>query len=79
MVIQEPYINFLRNTSANHTWHVIYPTNHYSHPQQRTRAITLVNASLDSNAWKQISYPSSDVVIIQLSGQYGQCTIFNIY
>ncbi|KIK34351.1 hypothetical protein CY34DRAFT_98177, partial [Suillus luteus UH-Slu-Lm8-n1] len=25
MVIQEPYINSLRNTNANHTWHVLYP------------------------------------------------------
>ncbi|KAJ8593676.1 hypothetical protein M405DRAFT_731037, partial [Rhizopogon salebrosus TDB-379] len=25
IVIQEPHINFLRNTSANHHWHVLYP------------------------------------------------------
>ncbi|KIK47992.1 hypothetical protein CY34DRAFT_36412, partial [Suillus luteus UH-Slu-Lm8-n1] len=25
IVIQEPYINFLRNTRANHRWHVLYP------------------------------------------------------
>ncbi|KIK40534.1 hypothetical protein CY34DRAFT_87167 [Suillus luteus UH-Slu-Lm8-n1] len=36
IIIQEPHINFLHNTSANHQWHVLYPMQHYSHPQQRT-------------------------------------------
>ncbi|KIK38872.1 hypothetical protein CY34DRAFT_44461, partial [Suillus luteus UH-Slu-Lm8-n1] len=25
LIIQEPYINFLRNTHASHCWHVLYP------------------------------------------------------
>ncbi|KIK34517.1 hypothetical protein CY34DRAFT_33211, partial [Suillus luteus UH-Slu-Lm8-n1] len=79
IAIQEPHINFLRNTSANHHWHVLYPSLHYTQPQHKTRAVTLISASLDTNSWKQISFPSSDVVIIQLSGPYGNCTIFNIY
>ncbi|KAG2036495.1 hypothetical protein BDR03DRAFT_866047, partial [Suillus americanus] len=79
MVIQEPYINFLCNTCTNHKWHVLYSSNHYTHPQQCTRMITLVNTSLDSNSWKQVSFPSSDIVITQFSGPYGHCTIFNIY
>lgn len=79
MVIQEPYLNFLRNTCANHRWHVIYPSQHYTHPQRRSRAVTLINTSINTNSWKQIFFPSSDVVIIQLSGTYGHCTIFNIY
>ncbi|KAG2150794.1 hypothetical protein DEU56DRAFT_908432 [Suillus clintonianus] len=36
ITIQEPHINFLHNTSANHHWHVLYPTQHYTHPQQCT-------------------------------------------
>ncbi|KAG2076437.1 hypothetical protein BDR04DRAFT_1148881 [Suillus decipiens] len=34
LVIQESHINFLHNTSANHHWHVIYPSQHLMHPQQ---------------------------------------------
>ncbi|KAJ8582675.1 hypothetical protein M405DRAFT_699450, partial [Rhizopogon salebrosus TDB-379] len=79
LAIQEPHINFLRNTRANHHWHVLYPTHHLTHPQQRSRAVTLVRSQLDTNTWKQIPFPSSDVVIIQLTGTYGNCTIFNIY
>ncbi|KAG1785258.1 uncharacterized protein HD556DRAFT_1250143, partial [Suillus plorans] len=79
MVIQEPYINFLRNTCANHCWHVIYPSQHYTHPQRHSRAITLINTSINTNSWKQIFFLSSNIVIIQLSGTYGCCSIFNIY
>ncbi|KIK35158.1 hypothetical protein CY34DRAFT_53250, partial [Suillus luteus UH-Slu-Lm8-n1] len=25
LIIQEPYINYLRNTRASHRWHVLYP------------------------------------------------------
>jgi endonuclease/exonuclease/phosphatase family metal-dependent hydrolase len=34
---------------------------------------------MDTNSWKQIPLPSSDVITIQLSGPYKRCTIFNIY
>lgn len=79
LAIQEPHVNFLRNTCASHNWHVIYPTYHYLHPQKRSRAITFVNTSLDTNTWKQVPFPSSDVVIIQICGDFGICTIINIY
>ncbi|KAG2335758.1 hypothetical protein BDR05DRAFT_897825 [Suillus weaverae] len=36
IAIQEPHISFLCNTSANHHWHVLYPTLHYTQPQSKT-------------------------------------------
>ncbi|KAH7918956.1 hypothetical protein BV22DRAFT_1134211 [Leucogyrophana mollusca] len=39
----------------------------------------LVSASLDTNHWTQIPFPSSDVIIIQFSSPYGKFTLFNIY
>jgi hypothetical protein len=71
LVIQEPHINFLRNTSANHHWHVLYPSQHLTHPQQRTRTVILISTKLDTNRWTQLTLPSSDVVAIQLSGAFG--------
>ncbi|KAG0708314.1 hypothetical protein DFH29DRAFT_994162 [Suillus ampliporus] len=62
--IQEPYINFLRNTRANHKWHILYPMHHYTHPQKRSRVVTLINAKIDTNSWTQIDFPSSDVIIL---------------
>ncbi|KAG2074137.1 hypothetical protein BDR04DRAFT_938799, partial [Suillus decipiens] len=79
LVIKEPHINFLCNMSANYHWHIIYPSQHLTHSQQKTRAITLISIKLDMNSWKQITFPSSDMVVIQLSDLYGHCTLFNIY
>jgi len=79
IVIQEPYINFLRNTSASQRWHMLYPTHHYTHPLQCTHVVTLINSTIDTNAWKQIPYPSSDVILLQIASPASKCTIFNIY
>ncbi|OJA13176.1 hypothetical protein AZE42_14083, partial [Rhizopogon vesiculosus] len=78
ITIQEPYLNSYRNTTANHHWSVYYPTQHLSHNHQRSRAVTLVKTSLNTNNCRQLPFPSSDVVVVQLSGPYGRCTIFNI-
>ncbi|KIK38849.1 hypothetical protein CY34DRAFT_90284, partial [Suillus luteus UH-Slu-Lm8-n1] len=45
----------------------------------RPHTITLINAHLDTNAWMQISFPSSDVVILQTAGKTSNITILNIY
>ncbi|KAH7918794.1 hypothetical protein BV22DRAFT_1024009, partial [Leucogyrophana mollusca] len=79
VALQEPYMNHLHNTRSSRAWRAVYPTNHFTHPENRTRAVTLISAKLDTNHWTQIPFPSSDVVVIQLTGQYGKCTIFNIY
>ncbi|KAG1773718.1 hypothetical protein EV702DRAFT_925459, partial [Suillus placidus] len=79
LILQEPHINFLCNTRANHWWHVLYPTNHFTNPQQRTQAVTLIRTPLDTNTWRQLPFPSSDIVLLQISGNHSKCTIFNIY
>ncbi|OJA18188.1 hypothetical protein AZE42_13781 [Rhizopogon vesiculosus] len=65
LVLQEPHINQYRNTRANPKWKVVYPTQHYTHIPQRSRAVILVKESLDSSSWQQLPFPSSDMVIIQ--------------
>ena len=79
LAIQEPHINFLSNTISNHHYHVLYPSTHPIQPTVKTQAITLVSTKLDSNAWKQLPFPSPDVIVLQLNGNFGTCTIFNIY
>ena len=39
----------------------------------------LINSSLNTNTWKQISFPSPDATIIQIRGDHGLFTLFNIY
>ena len=78
VAIQEPVIDNLGNTKATPDWNVIYPSARYTH-QDRSRAVTLVNKRLNTNNWRQIPFPSADVVIVQFTGPFGLVTLFNIY
>ncbi|KAF9234670.1 hypothetical protein BU15DRAFT_52348, partial [Melanogaster broomeanus] len=76
---QEPHINFLRNMYSPSCYHVVYPSTHLTQPELASRAVTLISKSLNTNHWQQIPFPSPDVVVIQLLGPFGRCTLFNIY
>ena len=45
----------------------------------RPQVVTLINSKLSTNYWKQIPFPSRDVVITQFTGTQGTCTLINIY
>ncbi|KAL4061775.1 hypothetical protein J3A83DRAFT_4043039, partial [Scleroderma citrinum] len=45
---QEPHINFLNLTRANHQWTIISPTCHHTNPKS-TRSITLVSMKISKN------------------------------
>jgi hypothetical protein len=57
---------------------LIYPTLHWK-PNTSTRVVMLVRVSLNPDTWKQIDFPSSDIVVIQIHGEWGKLTLFNIY
>ena len=78
LALQEPAINKLGNTRANPHWRVVYPTLKYS-DGRKSRAVTLINTRISTNTWKQLDFPSADVVIIQLVTSQGLCTIINTY
>jgi hypothetical protein len=75
---QEPYIDFLGNSRANHTWVAIYPTTHRKNPKD-TRTYTLVHTSINQDQWAQIPVPSPDVTAIRLSDEHGDLYTFNVY
>ena len=78
VALQEPAINPFNCTIASKEWTPVYPTTHRDAPD-KTRAVTLVRAHLSTDAWNQIDFPSGDVTVIQVSGDWGKLTIFNIY
>src|SRR5882762_5031767 len=77
ITLQEPYLDSYGNTRASRHWRVVYPTTHPSTPPNPpTHSVLLVNSSLDTNSWKQISFPSPDVMIIQIKGNHGLLSLF---
>jgi len=59
-------------------WRVAYPTHKYTH-SDKPRAVTLVNSKISTNMWRQIDFPSADVVIIQINTSSGLCMVINVY
>jgi hypothetical protein len=79
MLLQEPYVDALGNTRANHHWHVLYPTSHLTNESTK-RSVILVNTMLDTNTWAQLPLTgSNDITAIQVRHQQGKTTVFNIY
>jgi len=78
IALQEPTIDANRYTLASKDWILIYPTLHRK-TDQSTRSVTLIRSSIKSDAWKQLDFPSNNVTVIQLRGEWGKLTIFNIY
>src|ERR1700677_4382633 len=78
IALQEPAINFLGKAIATKDWIAIYPTTHNANPV-KSRSIILLKASLCTDNWTQIDFPSGDVTAVQLTGAWGKLTIFNIY
>ena len=78
VALQEPVINPFNNSIASKDWISVYPSLHCTHPI-KTRALTLIRSTFSTDTWEQIDFPSGDVVIICLKGEWGKLIIFNIY
>ena len=78
IAIQEPSVNFLGRTVASRDWIPIYPSTHEKE-QGKTRAITLMSSRIPTGNWEQIEFQSGDVVVIKITGNWGQLILFNIY
>ena len=78
LALQEPSIDKDGYTLASRDWVTVYPTPHRK-PNKATRAVTLIQASFNPDNWKQLDFPSGDVVVIQTQGDWGKLTLINIY
>ena len=78
IALQEPAIDANGYTLALKDWTTIYPTLHQK-TDKSTRAVTLIRASIKSDSWRQMDFPSNDVMVIQINGEWGKLTIVNVY
>jgi ribonuclease HI len=78
VALQEPALNHFDKTIATKDWTPIYPSTHNEQPKL-TRSILLVRSALTTDSWKQLDFPSGDVTVVQLKGNWGKMTIFNVY
>jgi endonuclease/exonuclease/phosphatase family metal-dependent hydrolase len=79
--IQEPYLNPVKLANASNLrqyWDVIYPTDHHTSPE-RSQVIMLVNKKLSKNDWHTVTIKSSNIMAIELTGNFGKVRMYNIY
>ncbi|KAK0432820.1 uncharacterized protein EV420DRAFT_1695240, partial [Desarmillaria tabescens] len=77
-MIQEPYISKQGKSRATQGWVTVYPPNHEGDPSH-TRALTLINRSISTNAWSSIPLATQDAVAIVLRTPTESLIIVNIY
>ena len=78
IALQEPAFNAFNNSIASKDWITIYPTDHCRQPV-KSRSLTLIRTSIGTDTWEQIDFPSSDVTVISIRGNWGKLILFNIY
>ncbi|EPS96572.1 hypothetical protein FOMPIDRAFT_1130224, partial [Fomitopsis schrenkii] len=76
--LQEPHIDFLKNTRASQQWRVIYPPKHKDSPT-RTRSITLIHTRIATSGWAAIPVNNPDITVVSLTYNTGTIHIFNVY
>lgn len=77
VALQEPSINFLGKTITTRDWIPIYPSTH-AKEQKKTRVITLMNSICPTENWEQLKFQSGDIVVVKITGSWGQLIVFNI-
>ena len=78
VALQEPAINNFGVTIATREWTPVYPSTHSANPS-KTRSLLLIRSNLLTDQWKQIDFPSGDVTIVNVRGDWGEMDIYNIY
>ena len=71
IALQELSIDNNGFTLVSRDWMPVYPTLHCK-PDTNTRAVMLVRVSLNPDSWEQINFPSGNVVVIQICGEWGK-------
>ena len=79
ILIQEPWFDHLGKTWGTHNWWIVYPPSIYHDNHNPIRLIILVNTNLSMNMYTTLDIPCSDISAICLKGDFGHCSIFNIY
>ncbi|KAG1820625.1 hypothetical protein EV424DRAFT_1322928, partial [Suillus variegatus] len=78
-IIQEPYLNPVNLAPSSSTWDIIYPSIHGDNGAERTNSIILVNKRFSKNTWRIIPFKNSNITAIELRGDFGRISIFNVY
>ena len=81
ILVQEPYITpKLKHIRPPNRFRSVYPTDRVKQEEKTTRSVIWVSTELSTGSWNEITINNNnDITAIQLTGEFGRLTIFNIY
>lgn len=74
VALQEPAINKFGTTIMARDWIPVYPTTHGGDPH-KLHYLFLINSNILTENWKQVDFPSGDITIIHIKGEWGSALI----
>ena len=78
IALQEPAVNHFNFSIASKDWISTYPSTHSTLPG-KTRTLMLIHAAICTDLWEQIDFPSGNVTVVKIKGEWGNLTLFNMY
>ena len=79
ILLQEPWINPLGKSQGSHNWRIVYPSTLHHNNHNPIRSVILINTNISTDMYTVLDILSSDITVFCLKGDFGHCTIFNIY
>ena len=78
IALQEPAVIHFNFSIASKDWISIYPSTHSTLPG-KTRMLTLIHAAICTDLWEQIDFPSGDITVVKIKGEWSNLSLYNIY
>src|SRR5262245_37322352 len=79
ILVQEPHTTFFTNIRTPNHYISVTPTSRFK-LKDPVRSVAWVSSKIATSSWKTINIPdTNDIVAIQLNGDFGRLSIFNIY
>ncbi|KAF9562849.1 hypothetical protein CPC08DRAFT_633520, partial [Agrocybe pediades] len=79
LAIQEPHTTYFQSIRTPNGFRQVYPDSDLRR-REKARSAIWVNSAISTNSWKALDIPGTvDITAIQMKGEYGILTIFNVY
>jgi hypothetical protein len=79
ILVQEPNITFFTNIRTPNHYVSVTPGSRFT-LQSPVRSVIWISSKITTNSWRIINIPdTNDISAVQLTGNFGRLTIFNIY
>ena len=78
-LIQELWFDHLGKSRGTPNWRITYPPTIYHKHHEAICSLILINTNIFTETYSILDIHSSNISTIRFKGEFGQCSLFNIY